>query len=176
MKKKAKAVPITVSKTVPAGDMPISIETKERSFAIFAVGFEWFAIDLDSILEILHSFEIISVPHMPDSFCGVTSLRGESVPVVDSQKLLKQESKIGGAKSCIITLMDATKIGFLVDSDVEVVNLNQGRFCPLPDCYTKDEAKFLEGIFWIGDKFVGIIKPNQALEVLTEWRKENEEK
>lgn len=153
---------------------PISKDNTERSFAVFAVGQEWFAVDLDATLEILHEFETVLVPHLPESFSGVVNLRGESVPVVNLQKLLKEKSRPNGTRTCLITLINSTKIGFLIDSDVEIIKFVEGKFYPLPDCYTAEEAKFLEGIFWVGDRFVGILRPDQAFEVLTEWRLENE--
>jgi chemotaxis signal transduction protein len=148
----------------------------ERNYAIFLVGPEWFGIDLNSILEILHDFDLIPVPHLPAAFAGVTNLRGESLPVVDLPKLLKEPVGTAGMKSCLITIVGRTKIGFLVDSDVEIVNIEAGRLYPLPGFYTKGETKFLEGIFWFKDKFIGIIKPEPTLEALTEWRIDNEEK
>ena len=144
-------------------------EITERSFAVFAVGKEWFAVDLDSTLEILHTFEIVTVPHLPETFSGVTNLRGESVPIVDMQKLLRAEAETAATKTCLVMMLGATKIGFLIDSDVEIVSAVQGKLYPLPDCYSKDEAKFLEAIFWLSDRFVGILRPAQALEVLTSW-------
>lgn len=148
----------------------------ERNYAVFLVGPEWFGIDLNSIMEILHDFDLIPVPHLPAAFAGVTNLRGESLPVVDLPKLLKEPAGAAGMKSCLITVVGRTKIGFLVDSDVEIVNIEAGKLYPLPGFYAKDEAKFLEGIFWFKDKFIGIIKPEPTLEALTEWRIDNEEK
>jgi purine-binding chemotaxis protein CheW len=151
-------------------------EADERNFAVFLVGHEWFGIDLNSILEILHDFDVIPVPHLPAAFSGVTKLRGESLPVVDMKKLLGEPDVKAEIVSCLITVVGRTKIGFLVDSDVEIINAETGRIHPLPGSYEKDEAKFLESIFWFKDKFIGILKPEPTLEVLTEWRLENEEK
>lgn len=145
------------------------IEKKERSFAIFSVGEEWYGVELDRILEILHDFEIIPVPHLPPVYCGVTNLRGESVPVVVMSKLLNQISK-GENKSCIITVVHKNKIGLLVDSEVEIYNIEKGKLYPLPDCYTKEESEFLEGIFWQGERFIGILRVERALSLLSEWR------
>jgi purine-binding chemotaxis protein CheW len=145
---------------------------EERSFAVFAVGIEWYAIDLGLVSEIVTSFEILSVPHLPQSFAGVINLRGESVPVVDLRKLLKIEAREEVAWVCIITTIGSSKIGLMVDSDVEIVNLEDGRFYALPDCYTKDEAEFLDGIFLIQDRFAGILRPARVIEILTEWRQD----
>ncbi len=148
--------------------------SKERSYAIFLVGKEQFAIDLDEILEMLHTFDIISVPHLPSAFSGIVNLRGQSVPVVGLQRVLKEEQVKTEAKTCLITVVGSSKIGLLVDSDVEIVSSEFGSLHPLPDCYTKDEAKFLAGIFWTDDKLVGILRPKEMLEVLTQWREDDE--
>jgi len=173
----------TTAKKVPSVSKKSSVAVRtgraggnERNFAVFLVGGEWFGIDLNSIMEILHDFDVIPVPHLPAAFAGVTNLRGESLPVVDMRKLLNEPEVKAEIVSCLITTVGRAKIGFLVDSDVEIVNAETGRLYPLPGFYTKEEMKFLESIFWFKDKFIGILKPEPTLEVLTEWRMENEEK
>lgn len=167
------------AKEIRSGDEIIDkevaqVSSEEKSFAFFIIGKELFAIELGSILEILHTFNIVSVPHLPKVFSGVINLRNESVPVADLQKLLKEEKIETETKVCLITLIGSSKIGFLVDSDVEIITSEEGKFYPLPDCYTKEEAEFLDGIFWVKDKFIGILKPKEVMETLAEWREDNE--
>lgn len=150
-------------------------KSEEHSYAVFAVGKEKFAIDLDYITEILHTFKIISVPHLPEMFSGVVKLRGASIAVINLQTLLKGEKTETEVRPCLITKVGTRAMGFLVDSDVVIIAAGQGRLCPLPDSFTKEEVKFLEGIFWTDQTFVGILKPKEMLEVLTQWRQENEE-
>ncbi len=165
-----------VKKEIPKKRIEAS-KAEDKSLAVFGVGKEWFAIELDAILEIIHSFELISVPHLPVSFIGVVNLRGESVPVIDLRSLLKEkepdEDKTE-VRPCLITIIDDSKIGFLVDTEVEIVNFNEGKFSPLPDIYSKEEAKFLAGIFWYQDRFAGVLKPRELIDTLTEWRQNDE--
>lgn len=149
-------------------------KSEEHSFAVFDVGKEKFAINLDAVTEILHTFEIVSVPHLPKMFSGVVKLRGESVPVVDLQTLLKEEKIETEIRPCLITKVCTKTMGFLVDSDVAIITTEQGKLCPLPDSFTREEVEFLEGIFWIDKTFVGILKPKEMVEVLAQWRQENE--
>ena len=149
--------------------------SEEHSFAVFAVGKEKFAINLDYITEILHTFKIVSVPHLPEMFSGVVKLRGASIAVIDLQTLLKGEKIETEVRPCLITKVGTRTMGFLADSDVAIIAAGQGRLCPLPDSFTKEEVKFLEGIFWTDQTFVGILKPKEMIEVLTQWRQENEE-
>lgn len=156
--------------TVPAPGVAVS----ERSLAVFGVGTEWYAVDLDTILEIMHDFEVVGVPHLPEAYAGVINLRGESVPVVDLRALLHEPGVQDSARTCLVTAVGNAKLGFLVDSDVEIVSVSDGRMHGLPACYTKDEGKFLEGVFWMGERFIGVLRLAQTLEVLTEWRFDNE--
>ncbi len=152
----------------------VGASPNEKSFAVFNVGKERFAIDLDAILEILHTFSIISAPHLPEMFSGVINVREGSIPVISLQELLKEEKIETVTRACLVTSIDSLKIGFLIDSDIEIVTSTKGSLHPLPDCYTKEEAEFLDGIFWVKDKFIGILKPKKMIEILSEWREDNE--
>jgi len=170
-KLKGKRVSVKTAKKNNAyerGDVQTDID--ERNLAVFAVGREWYAFDLDVILEVLHTFDIVSVPHLSELFLGVVNIREETVPVVDLRWLLKEESIETEVRTCLMTIVGSEKIGFVVDSDVEITDLNSGKFYPLPDCYTKEETEFIEGIFWAGDKFIGILNPGRVLDVLSGWR------
>jgi len=149
-------------------------ETKEENYAVFSVGNEKYAINLDSIKEILHTFKIMTVPHLPETFSGVVKLRGESVPVVDLQNLLKESITETALKPCLITKIGDSTMGFLVDSDVSIITTEQFKLHPLPDCFTREEVEFLEGILWMDNTFVGVLKPREMVEILAQWRQENE--
>jgi purine-binding chemotaxis protein CheW len=149
-------------------------KSKEHSFAVFDVGKEKFAINLDSVTEILHTFKIVSVPHLPRMFSGVVKLRGESVPLIDLQTLLKEEKIETEIRPCLITEVGTKTMGFLVDSDVAIITTGQEKLYPLPDSFAREEGEFLEGIFWTDKTFVGILKPKEMVEVLAQWRQENE--
>ncbi len=147
---------------------------EEQSYAIFSVGEELFAINLDSILEILHEFDLVDVPHLPETFSGVVDLRGESIPVVELRNLLSEKNIETETRACLVTNVGTSKIGLLVDSDVEIVTSEQGDIHPLPDCFTKEETEFLDGIFWVKDKFVGLLRPKGMMETLAASKEKNE--
>ena len=149
-------------------------KTHEESYAVFDIGKEKFAINLDNIKEILHSFKLMNVPHLPEMFSGVVKLRGESIPVVDLQHLLKQSATEVTAKPCLITKIGRSTMGFLVNSDVTIITSEQSKIYPLPDCFTRDEIEFLEGILRIDNTFIGVLKPREMVEILAQWRQEDE--
>ncbi len=141
-----------------------------RKFALFDVGKEKYCIDLDNITEVLHIFEIIPAAHLPESFAGITRLHGKSIPVIDMHKLLSEETCDVATHACLLTTVRSSPVGLLVDSDVTIAISRKGRLLPLPDCFTKEEAEFLEGIFWLGDSLYGILKPQPMVASLARWR------
>ncbi|MCX7995121.1 MAG: chemotaxis protein CheW [candidate division WOR-3 bacterium] len=172
-----------INTDVPAEKLTSDIkpETKkdipqERAFALFSVAQESYCVDLDSIFEILHDFAIMTVSHLPEFFEGVINLRGETIPVVNLRNLLNLASDKTDFPVCIITQSSEGKTGYLVDSDIEIIRSSECQFFPLPDCFTHDEQKFLEGIIEYKNRLFGIIKLEQALKTITERRSENEDK
>ena len=149
-------------------EWPVKVSA-DKSYAVFQVGKEKFCIDLDLIHEIISTFSIHSAPHLPEVFSGVINLRGESMPAVDLYKLLHEEKKTEGTRTCLVVSIGSSRIGFLVDSDVEMVTAKHGSLHPLPDCYNEEESELLDGIFWMGDEFVGILRPHEVVRVIAKW-------
>jgi len=147
----------------------------DKSYAVFQVGKEKFCIDLDLIHEIINTFSLHSAAHLPQVFSGIINLRGESTPVVDLYRLLHEENRTEEARTCLIVSIDSSRVGFLVDSDVEMVTTKNGSFHPLPDCYDEEESELLDGIFWVRGEFVGILRPQQVVSVIAK-RGEGDEK
>jgi purine-binding chemotaxis protein CheW len=170
MARKLKKTPTekTTRTTIESHKKPVT--ARPRKFALFAVGKEKFCIDLDNVNEILDTCEVVPAVHLPECFAGITKLHGASVPVINMRKLLNEDDVGASARACVLTTVRSTSVGLLVDSDVTIAALRKGKLLPLPDCYTKEEAEFLEGIFWLGDSLFGILKPQQVVEGLAQWR------
>ena len=145
-----------------------------RKFALFAVGAEKFCIDLDNITEILDTYEVLPAAHLPHVFAGIAKLQGTSVPVISMRKLLSENDVDASTQTCVLTTVGSAPLALLVDSDITIATARKGKLLPLPDCYTKDEAEFLEGILWLEDSLYGILKPTQMVEKLAQWRRTHE--
>jgi chemotaxis signal transduction protein len=148
----------------------------ENKIAVFRVGEEMFAFHLDVIMETLYSFALKPVEHLPEIYKGIISFRKKSVPVVSLLELFKLESAGSDDPVCVIVAMRGEHMGFLVDTDIDIIPESMGQRHPLPDCYTLEEAEFIEGIFWLDQRFIGILNPLRMMEVLVGWRKGNENK
>jgi purine-binding chemotaxis protein CheW len=151
-------------------------ESSEAKVAVFQVGIEMYAFPLESIVETIYSFTLAHVAHLPDVFAGIVNLRGRSLPVVSLHELLKVEKCEDPTPVCVIVKMNGDLMGFLIDSDIEIVPEHMGTRHALPDCFTAEEGEFIEGIFWLEQRFVGILNPRRMMEILAGWRNGDEKK
>ena len=98
----------------------------EGKYLRFALGDQYYGIEILKIVEILRMVPITRVPHTPHFVKGVINLRGSVVPVVDLRLKIGMETKDYDAKTRIIIVEDdidgvKMRLGLLVDS-VDVVN------------------------------------------------------
>jgi len=148
--------------------------TTEQKFAIFSVGKEMFGIDLDMILETLYTYHVIPVEHLPETYKGIIKLKGKSIPVVMLRELLNEDTPVSSMQVCIIIRVGDSRVGLLVDSDIEIIPSTTGTLHALPDCYSRDEAEFITNILWLEQSFIGILDCRRMMEILAGWKEEHE--
>lgn len=170
----------TSTKKKPKPETTSTVQTKpqdsgtENKLAVFRVGEEMYAFHLDTIIETLYTYTITPVAHLPEIYKGILTFQNASLPVVSLRELLQSRDTTSSTPVCIVVVMNGDRMGFLADTDIDIVPETMGQRYPLPDCYTLEEAEFLEGIFWLDQRFIGILNPRRMMEVLVGWRKSNE--
>lgn len=146
----------------------------EQAYAVFSVGREKFCFILDDIIETIYNYNVAALPHLPETFSGVIKVKGESLPLIDLKQLLHEDDVPTEQRPCVLVLLGSAKMGFILDSDIEIVSSKQCTVYTLPDCYSTDEARFLAGIMRYNNTFVGILKPKEMMQVLAHWEEGNE--
>lgn len=101
-----------------------SPEAKEKVIEIlsFRLGNQEFGVEVDFVEMVIERSEITMIPNSKPFIEGVMNLRGRIVPVVDLTKLLH----IIGSESfqfenVLVTKMEDTEVGFLVNEVKEVI-------------------------------------------------------
>ena len=94
--------------------------TNEWQLVVFVLGDQSFAINVDKTREILRWPGVRSIPDAPVALIGITSVRGEVLPMVDLRIFLgippvtpMEQSKV------IIAEFNEVKLGFVVDAVVQ---------------------------------------------------------
>ena len=93
------------------------VGTNECQLVVFVLGDQSFAINVDKTKEILRWPGCRAIPDAPAVLIGITSVRGEILPMVDLRVFLgiQPVSPIEQSK-VIITEFNEVKLGFVVDA------------------------------------------------------------
>lgn len=121
-----------------------------------------YAIPVERVQEIVRMRAISPIPRVHADVCGVISLRGVIVEVLDLRRRLKLRASEPTRSSRIIVVQDDTGMlaGLLVDSVTEVMRVAEDSLLPGPG----SEAEAVESLCTRGDVFVSLIDLERVLE------------
>ncbi|MDR1740325.1 MAG: chemotaxis protein [Synergistaceae bacterium] len=101
------------------------VGTNEWQVVVFFLGDQSFAINVDKTREILRWPGCRVIPDSPGAMIGITSVRGEVLPLVDLRVFLNVGSKIEAEQSkVIIAEFNEVKLGFVVDAVERIYRIN----------------------------------------------------
>ncbi|PIE53821.1 MAG: histidine kinase [Dethiosulfovibrio peptidovorans] len=101
------------------------VGTNEWQVVVFYLGHQAFAINVDKTREILRWTGCREVPDANPSMVGITTVRGEVLPLVDLGKYLKIEASVSREDSkIIIAEFNEIKLGFVVDAVERIYRIN----------------------------------------------------
>ena len=93
------------------------VGTNEWQIVVFLLGSQYFAINVDKTREILRWPGTRPVPQTHPSMRGITTIRGEVIPLIDLRLYLNVESEIELEDSkLIVAEFNRMKLGFVVDA------------------------------------------------------------
>jgi purine-binding chemotaxis protein CheW len=133
-----------------------------NSFLSFKLGDEVFAANVEKVLNILELTKITKVPKAPFYMKGVINLRGTVLPLVDTRLKFDMGETQFSNNTCILVLdismeNEPVRVGALVDSVQEVVELNEEDISPPPSIGTKYKSQFIEGMARRNDEFIMLL-------------------
>lgn len=101
------------------------VGTNEWQVVVFFLGDQSFAINVDKTREILRWPGCRVIPESPRAMIGITSVRGEVLPMLDLRVFLGIESKTE-LEQCkvIIAEFNEVKLGFVVDAVERIYRIN----------------------------------------------------
>jgi len=101
------------------------VGTNEWQVVVFFLGEQSFAINVDKTREILRWPGCRVIPDSPRSLIGITSVRGEVLPMVDLRVFLDIEPSVDLDQSkVIIAEFNEVKLGFVVDAVERIYRIN----------------------------------------------------
>lgn len=130
----------------------------------YKVDNETYGINVMQVQEVLRYTDIAPVPGAPDYVLGIINLRGSVVTVLDTRLrfgLVQAESTDN--TRIIIIETEHHRVGLLVDSVAEVVDLRQSEIETAPNVGNEDSAKFIQGVANRGGELLILVEINKLL-------------
>jgi purine-binding chemotaxis protein CheW len=123
-------------------------ELSELQLVTFLLGGEEYGVPISQIQEIDRLSKITKVPKAAQFIEGVTNLRGEVIPVLDTRKRFDLEVKDADDRTRIIIVeLGGVKTGLIVDAVREVLSLSKKDIAPPPDAiHAGVDQRFISGI------------------------------
>ncbi len=142
-------------------------DTQKDKYLIFAIGNEYYGIDIKYVIEIIGMEPITEVPELPSYIKGVINLRGKIIPVMDVRLKFKKQSKEYDDRTCIIVVdIENISIGLIIDRVLEVVNIEENNISQPPRINSNrdNSNKYIKGIGKIQNEVRLLIDCNKLLE------------
>jgi purine-binding chemotaxis protein CheW len=142
--------------------MDASRKTKMSSYLTFKIGEEIFAANVSKVLSILELSKITKIPRTPDYIRGVINLRGVVLPIVDLRIKFGLSITEFTSNTCILVLeieidKSSVKIGALVDSVQEVLEIDDNDILPAPNIGNNFKSDFIEGMYKTESSFLMLL-------------------
>lgn len=133
-----------------------------NSYLTFQMNAEHFAVSVTKVTEILEMLPVTHIPKSPDFMRGVFNLRGAVVPVIDTRIKFSITAAPDTIDTCIIVMNvtvedEVAKIGAIVDSVSEVIEVPDDKILPLPTIGNKARATFFHGVIKLEEKFIMVL-------------------
>jgi len=119
----------------------------EIKVVTFKVGDEEYAIDIMKIDSVSEMMKIMHLPGLPSFILGVSNLRGEVIPVINTRTKFSISEKENNLNDRIVVVyINDKKVGIVVDEVREVLTLTPEQISEPPSTVGGLKAKFISAI------------------------------
>lgn len=146
-------------------------ENSHKTYVIFSIQKELFALSTEMVSEVIEINNITPVPNTPQHILGVTNFRGNILPVISSKIKFGFSEQEEQSNAYVILVLDVeiekrkSKIGLVVDEVSDVFKINHTEINSVPASDSKFNPEFLEGAFKKKDKYVYILNAQKVFAV-----------
>lgn len=125
---------------------------------------ELFGVPISDVVQIISMQGITPLPDFPDYAKGVINLRGNIIPVIDIRvRFGKPEAEYNENTCIIVTSIEDSYMGFIVDAVDEVTDLDEDNISPSPKVSKDVTNRYLTGIGQMEDKVILLLDVTKIL-------------
>jgi purine-binding chemotaxis protein CheW len=125
---------------------------------IFKLDKEEYGLDIMKVITIEKYQEVVKTPNTPEYITGIINLRGSVLPVYSLRKKFHlQEKEPDDNTKIIVTVTNGMKIGFIVDSVEEILNVDDSNIEEAPKIVTGIDRRYINSIAKVDERMVILI-------------------
>lgn len=137
-----------------------------REFVTFRLNQEFYGINIQNVENIEKVLPITRIPYTLNYIKGVVNLRGIIVPVVDLRARFGLEKRENTDESRIIIVnLEDNKIGMLVDSSSEVLQISEEDIDAAPNVKKEINNEFIKNIGKKNGRIIMLIDLHKVLKI-----------
>lgn len=134
------------------------LPASEEHVVIFKLADEYYALDIQSVQEIVRMQAITAIPGADYWVEGITNLRGRVVPVIDLRKRCGVPAGEYTSETRIVVVSSSTgMVGLIVDAVSEVMRIPSDQVEPPSAIVTVPENGYLRGVAKLEDRLVSLV-------------------
>jgi purine-binding chemotaxis protein CheW len=129
-----------------------------RQFVSFMIDDELYGVDVQSVREIRTWQPVTRLPGQAYYTRGVLNIRGEALPVHDLR------ARFGGGETeatdknvVVIVTVDGASAGLLVDSVSDIVDVDPGEICDVPEGARAEAEEAITGLVPRAEKMIALV-------------------
>lgn len=145
-------------------DTDADTDEMKGKYLTFWTDKQLFGVPIADVVQIIGIQQITPIPDSPAYAKGVINLRGSIIPVIDVRVRFSKEETQYSERTCIIvTKIEESYIGFIVDSVDEVTTIGDDNISPPPRISNDHTNAYLTGIGKVQSKVVLLLDTSRIL-------------
>ncbi len=140
-----------------------TVYNAQRQYVIFKLNEEYYAANVNHIVSIEKYMQVTRVPKARKSTMGIINLRGEVITVVDVKSMLGIPNTQTNGARIMITEISGNKIGIVVDTVVEVAEINNSMMQENVKVFQGKNREAITGVANVNDKYVMVLDMESLL-------------
>ena len=135
-------------------------------YVVFKLNDERFAVEIERVLEIIHTQSVFKVPNSPPYIDGLINLRGKVYTLFNLRKKFDLPSIDANAENTkvLIVNINSTYIGISVDTVDEIIQIENSSIEEPPPTLANNAKNFINGVAKINDKLVLLLNLDTLIE------------
>ncbi|MDO4765857.1 MAG: chemotaxis protein CheW [Eubacteriales bacterium] len=132
---------------------------------VFHLDNEEYGVDIMKVNVIEKYQDIVKVPNSPEYIEGIINLRGEILPIFNLRKKFNlKEKAIDENTKIIVVFLGDMKVGFIVDSVSQIINIEESQLVPAPKIVTGVNRRYIQSVAKVGERMVVLLDVDLMLE------------